>query len=203
MMTISNGFAFARRTGHVLFVGIATVLLAACAHPISIEPKNVPERGTDLSPKKVAYVMSSADRQKQYISEGGGGDRVTYYPYRDFERGLRAALFSVYADVTAVASSSDKAALRDANAAYIFIPEITTSSSSPSALTWPPTNFGFYLSVDVLDAGTLPIAKLRVSGNGTAEWGEFKHDFGLAGRRAVEDAARALVDEIRRNERLR
>lgn len=197
------GFSSAWRAGQVLFVGIAAVLLTACAHPISIEPKKVPERSTDVSPKKVAYVMSSADRQKQYSSEGGGGDRITYYPYRDFERGLRAALFSVYADVTAVASSTDRAALNDANAAYIFIPEITTSSSSPSALTWPPTSFGFYISVDVLDASTLPIAKLRVSGNGKAEWGEFKHDFGLAGRRAVEDVARELVEEIRRNERLR
>lgn len=203
MIKVASNFSSARRTGQVLLAGMAALLLTACAHPISIEPKNVPERRADVSPKKVAYVMSSADRQKQYTTEGGGGDRITYYPYRDFERSLRAALLSVYADVTAVATSSDKAELHNANATYIFIPEITTTSSSSSALTWPPTNFGFYLSVDVLDASTLPIAKLRVSGNGKAEWAEFKNDFSLAARRAVEDATRSLVDEIRRNDRLR
>ncbi len=182
---------------------VAPLLLVACAHPISIEPNNIPERGTQLSVKKAAYVMTAADRQKEVTTEGGGGDKITYFPYKDFERSLRAALGAVYSDVSVVASLADKAAIRDSGASYVFVPEITTTSSSPSALTWPPTKFSVNVVVDVFDANATAITKLRVNGNGNAEWADFKGDFGLAGRRAVEDAARLLVQEIRRNEKLR
>jgi hypothetical protein len=183
----------------------AALMLTACAHPISIEPKNVPERpaGIEPSPKKVAYVMSDADRQKQVTTAGGGGDKISYYPYKDFERSLRASLNSIYSGVSVVKSATDQVGIKEADASYVFLPEITTDSSSPSLLTWPPTKFGFSVSVDVLDARATPLAKLRVNGNGAAEWEEFKGDFGLAGRRAVESASKALVDEIQRMEQLK
>jgi hypothetical protein len=183
--------------------GFAALLLVACAHPISIEPNSIPERGAQLSAKKAVYVISAADRQKQVTTEGGGGDKVTYFPYKDFERSLRAALGAVYSDVSVVSSISDKAAIRESGASYIFVPEITTASSSTSALTWPPTSFSVNVVVDVFDANAAAIAKLRVNGNGNAVWADFKGDFGLAGRRAVEDAARLLVQEILRTEKLR
>ena len=195
--------ATAFRLTRLVLGGFAAALLVACAHPISIEPNGLPERGEQFSAKKAAYVMSAADRQKQVTTEGGGGDKVSYFPYKDFERSLRAALAVVYSDVSVVSSASDKAAIRETGAAYIFVPEITTSSSSSSAFTWPPTSFSINVVVDVLDANAVTIAKLRVSGNGNAVWADFKGDFGLAGRRAVEDAARLLVQEIRRNDKLR
>lgn len=186
----------------ILFCMAGAALLVACAHPISIEAKAVPERGVQQLPKKAAYVMTAADRQKQVTTDGGGGDKVSYYPYRDFERALRAALSAVYTDVSVVPSVSDVAAIRESGATLIFVPEISTTSYSSSVLTWPPTMFAFNVTVNVFDAQATSIARLRVNGNGNAEWEEFKGDFGLAGRRAVEAAAKALVEEIRRTERL-
>jgi len=180
-----------------------TLVLVACAHPVSIQATKMPERSSQTSPKKVAYVVTEADRQKQFITDGGGGDKITYYPYRDFERSLRSALASIYSDVTLINSATNVTALRESGASFVFIPEISTTSSSPSALTWPPTKFSVTVSVDVLDPQAVRLARLSVTGNGAAEWEEFKGEFGLAGRRAVENAAQALVEEIQRTEKLR
>jgi hypothetical protein len=163
----------------------------------------VPSRDGQWSSQKAAYVMSEADRQKQVTTQGGGGDKISYYPYRDFERALRASLASVYADVSAVTSITDAAAIRATGASFVYRPEISTTSSSPSPFTWPPTKFSVSVLVEVFDPQAVLVARLRVTGNGSAEWEEFKGDFGLAGRRAVEDAARALVEEIKRSEKLR
>lgn len=189
-----------------LALGLALVLiLGACAHPISIEAKSVPQRSAGVTPsaKKVAYVMSDADRAKQVTTEGGGGDKITYFPYRDFERSLRAALGASFADVSVVKAVSDLPAIKEAGASYVFVPDIMTHSSSPSLLTWPPTRFTVTLAVEVLDASGAPQTKVRVVGNGAAEFEEFKGDFGLAGRRAVEAAAQELLVELKRNEKLR
>jgi len=186
-----------------LMLGVmAAILLVACAHPISIEGKTLPERSAQPLPKKAAYVLSAADRQKEVTTAGGGGDKVSYYPYRDFERALRSALASVYADVSVLPSLSDASAIRESGAALIFVPEISTTSYSSSILTWPPTMFTLSLTLNVFDAQAAPVARLRVNGSGNAVWEEFNGDFGLAGRRAVEVAAKALVEEIRRNEKL-
>lgn len=189
--------------GRLLFCSMVLLVLGACAHPISIEPKNVVERpGTPVSDKQVAYVMTDADRNRQVTTEGGGGDKISYYPYKDFERSLRASLRAIYKEVSTVASATDTKAIDDIGASYVFLPEITSNSSSPSMFTWPPTRFSLTVAVDVLDARGTPLAKLRATGTGTAEFDEFKNDFALAGRRAVEDAARALAEEIRRTPKL-
>lgn len=182
---------------------MGAIVVVGCAHPISIEGKKVPERDTAWSTKKVAYVISDADKQKEVTTQGGGGDKISYFPYRDFERSLRATLSAVYADVSALKSVNDVASIKAANASLIFTPSITTTSSSPSLLTWPPTKFSISVTVNVIDSQGKPVARLMVTGNGAAEWDDFKGDFGLAGRRAVEDAAKALVDEIKRNEILK
>jgi hypothetical protein len=184
-------------------VSAAVALLAACAHPISITAKDAPEKAAAPSTKKVAYALSDTQRQAQVTTPGGGGDKISYFPYRDFEKSLRAALLTAYADVTAVPSIADKAALRDTGASFIFVPEISTNSSSPSAFTWPPTKFSITVAVDVLEPSGAPVAKLVAQGDGAAEWSEFKSEFGLAGRRAVESAAKDLAEQIQRNEKLR
>jgi hypothetical protein len=187
-----------------LVLSLAAVgLLVACAHPISIEASALPERGAQQSSKKAAYIITAADKQKQVTTPGGGSDKVSYYPYRDFERSLRAALASAYADVSVVPSLTDAQAIRDSGASFIFVPEISTTSSSSSAVTWPPTMFNIIVTVNVFNGQAAPVAQLRVSGTGNAEWAEFKGDFGIAGRRAVEQAAVALAQEIRSSEKLR
>jgi hypothetical protein len=179
-------------------------LLSACAHPISLESVRLPERDeARVAQKKVAYVITEQDRAKEVITPGGGGDRVSYYPYRDMEGAIRAALRSVYADVVSLNTATDAAAVRDAGVAYVFVPEITTSSSSSSLLTWPPTSFTAQVTCTVTDAQGGVLAKFSTTGNGAAEWSEFVRDFSLSARRAVSDLAEKLAQDIRANERLR
>lgn len=178
-------------------------LLAACAHPISLEASKLPERNeAQLVAKKVAYVMTDADRAKESVTPGGGGDKVSYQPYRDMEKAIRAALRAVYQDVSVVRSAADSKALKDAGLSFVFAPEITTTSSSPSPLTWPPTKFSTEVACTVTDVEGSVVARFRVMGNGAAEFAEFKSDFSLSARRAVQDVAEKLVQEIRANQKL-
>ncbi len=173
------------------------VFISGCAHPIVISPLETPERQEDsLSPKKVAYVLTDAERNKQVTTEGGGGDKVTYYPYKDLEKAIRYALRAVYSDVFVIDSIYDTVAITENNISYIFAPEISTNSNSDSAFTWPPTYFSIELSCYVTNATGKPITRIKVLGNGVAEFSEFKKDFGLAGRRAATDISKKLMQEI-------
>jgi hypothetical protein len=200
---VSTAIAFLFRFICVAAAIAGMVVMTGCAHPISIEAKSLPTKGEALSPKKAAYVMTETDRQKQITTQGGGGDKVSYYPYKDFERAMRAALSTVYSDVSVVGSATDLTAIQATGASFVFRPEITTTSSSPSAFTWPPTKFSVSVLVEVFDPQANIVARLRVTGNGAAEFDEFKSELGLAGRRAVEDAARLLAEEIARSAALK
>jgi hypothetical protein len=179
-------------------------LLAACAHPIGVSPLETPVRNeAGLNPKKVAYVMTDDDRNKEVITAGGGGDKVSYFPYRDLEKSIRDALRAVYADVFVVKSASDRAAIQAYGASYVFTPTITTTSESPSLFTWPPTKFGIDLTCQVSDAEGKALTSVRAQGNGTAEFAEFKSDFGLAGRRAATQVSEQLKQQVLTNAQLR
>ena len=87
--------------------------LSACAHTIAISPISTPARiDANLIQKKVAYVMTDVDRSKQITTAGGGGDKVTYLPYRDLEKVIRDALRSVYSDVLVIKSNTDSEAIK-------------------------------------------------------------------------------------------
>jgi hypothetical protein len=193
------------RYGRLVFAAGIVALLTACAHPISLEATKLPERDSNsaLVAKKVGYVVTDADKGKQVITPGGGGDKVSYFPYRDMEPALRAALRAVYQDVSALKSAQDKAAIKEAGVAYIFTPEVITNSSSTSMLTWPPTQFRAEVMCTVTDPNGAVLAKVRAVGNGAAEFSEFKSDFSLSARRAVAEVAEKLAQEIRNNAALR
>ena len=179
-------------------------LLGACAHPIVISPLETPVRSdASLSLKKVAYVMTDADRSKQVTTEGGGGDKVNYFPYRDLEKAIRDALRAVYSDIFVIKSPSDSTAIQGNDISFVFAPEISTSSNSQSMFTWPPTQFTIDLSCNVTDPVGNMISRIRVVGSGAAEFSEFKADFGLAGKRAASELSEKLKQEISANPRLR
>ncbi|HEX5805107.1 MAG TPA: hypothetical protein VFY31_02075 [Macromonas sp.] len=187
-----------------VFIVLASVVLTACAHPISINPSdtlNKPEK--TISDKKVAYVMTDADRGKQVVSPGGGGDKISYYPYKDLEKVIRDVLSSVYADVSIINSSSNVDEIKSRGVSLVFTPEISTSSSSESIFTWPPTRFSIAYSSNVTDASGNLVSRIQATGTGQAEFSDFKSDFGLAGRRAASDMAKKLQDEIVNNPKLR
>jgi len=182
---------------------VTVALLAACAHPISMEPSKLPEiSASNLVQKKVGYVITDANRTKEVTTPGGGGDKVSYFPYRDLEKGIRTALRAVYQDVTSLTSATDLAAIDQAGVSYVFTPEITTTSSSPSPFTWPPTQFTAEVSCTVTDAKGAVVAKVMANGQGAAEFSEFKSDFSLSARRAAADVVEKLAVEIRREQKL-
>jgi hypothetical protein len=188
-------------------IPVAVTLLAmlgACAHPIGIGPLETPVRNeAALNPKKVAYVMTDADRNKEVITAGGGGDKVSYFPYRDLEKSIRDALRAVYADVFVVKSASDREAIASFGVSYVFSPSVTTTTESPSLFTWPPTKFGIDLTCEVSDAEGKAVTTVKAQGNGTAEFAEFKSDFGLAGRRAAAQLSEQFKQQVQLDAKLR
>lgn len=175
------------------------LLVAACAHPINISPISSPTRDeARLIKKNVAYVMTDELRNRVVTTSGGGGDKVSYSPYRDLEKVIRDSLRAVYQDVIVIATASE-AKNPEKNITLIFTPDISTSSKSDSMFTWPPTQFFINLECEVADSEGKLISKFRVSGNGAAEFSEFKSDFGLAGRRAATDLGNKIIQELSTN----
>jgi hypothetical protein len=192
------------RCARVAAGAVLVALLSACAHPISVTPAKTPERiEAQLIPKKVAYAMTDAERGKEVVTPGGGGDKVSYYPYRDLEKAIRDALRAAYQDVVVVRSAKDATAVRESGAVLVFTPEIKTTSSSPSPFTWPPTRFSSEIICIVTDAGGQEVTRVSATGNGAAEFDEFKSNFSLASQRAGTEVATQLRDAIRSNDKLR
>jgi hypothetical protein len=179
--------------------GLLTFVLMAsgCAHQINIGALETPARNeATLIKKNVAYVMTDEIRNKVVTTDGGGGDKVSYYAYRDLEKVIRDSLRSIYQGVIVLKSASDAKAISDSEISLIFTPELSTTSRSDSLLTWPPTQFFINLTCMVTDPDGKQITQLRITGNGSAEFSEFKADLGLAGRRAASDLGVKFKKEI-------
>lgn len=168
-----------------ILLGIA-LILGGCAHPIMIAPdlSTVGIVQQTKSSKSIGYYLAEP-AEKEVTTAGGGGDNIKYKPYKDLETGLYKMYASIFSSVTLLNSSSDPARLK---VDYIAAVEISTSSSSPSLFTWPPTIFTLNLANNISDAKGTVLGNLRTSGEGRAEFSEFKGDFGLAGKRASQDA---------------
>lgn len=187
----------------VFALGLALVV-SACAHPISVSPLSSPPRDeAKLIKKHVAYVMTDELRNRVVTTGGGGGDKVSYSPYRDLEKTIRDSLRAVYEDVTVIIAVPEAKSDPAKNIALVFTPEISTASSSDSMFTWPPTQFFINLECTATDSNGKLVSKFRLSGNGAAEFSEFKSDFGLAGKRAATDLGNKLVQELSSNASLK
>jgi hypothetical protein len=187
----------------ILVVCTALFMISGCAHQIAITPEVTPKRVTDnLSAKKVAYLMTDEQRNVKVTTAGGGGDKVSYYPYRDLEKSIRDALSAVYSDVQVINVDTDIDKMKSENLSYLFKPTIKTSSDSDSIFTWPPTSFTIDLKCIVLNENSKPVTDLTVTGTGNAEFSEFKMNFGLAGSRAANDLSEKLKVEILKNKNL-
>lgn len=180
-----------------LAAGLVALSLFGCAHPISMSPdlgRLKAEPGARID-RKVGLVVTEADRAMEVTGPGGGGDKVSYFPYRDLEAGLYVALSETFANVTRLAGSADpKVAAEGLH--FVITPRIVTTSYSPSLFTWPPTVFTVELSCKVSDGGGRALTEVRVLGDGRAEFEEFKGDFSLSARRASEDALRKLMKAL-------
>jgi hypothetical protein len=192
------------RMARLAAAALFALALIGCAHPISVTSDSTPERvESSLVAKTVAYALSDTERAVQVTTPGGGGDKVSYFPYRDLEKSVRDALRAVYRDVVVVKSAKDSEAIKAAGAQLVFTPQIKTDSSSPSAFTWPPTKFSIEISCAVTDASGAELAQLTAAGSGNAEFSEFKQNFGLSAQRAANDVSRNLAQAIRSHDKLR
>lgn len=174
------------RKAAYLSVVISFLLLTACAHPIVITP-NMGElngNGVNKVNKVVGYYIPASEREKRVETPGGGGDRLSYTPYKDLEPAMQKTLANVFSDVYPVSSLEDKAFLKAKKISYVFVPKIETESSSESAFTWPPTKFTVSLECAALDANGREIWRKTTKSSGEATFDEFKHDFPLAAKRA-------------------
>jgi hypothetical protein len=146
--------------------------------------------------ENVGYFISDENLNKKITSPGGGGDKVSYQPYRDTEAALNTILSRVFNKVYSIDSVDDIQYLSERNIRYIFKPSIKTDSSSSSAFTWPPTEFTFELTCSAVDTNGASVWEKTVSATGKAEFDEFKIDFSLAARRASDKAFQKMLNEI-------
>ena len=168
-------------------LALMALIVSGCAHSVNISP-DLSAIGSDSSAKKLDKKMGyyfAEDRTKEVITSGGGGDMVKYQPYKDIEVGFSKIFSNVFTSVISLTSSNDPA---KNTSDYISEIIISTNSSSPSLFTWPPTIFGVNITNGIRDSRGVVVANLQISGQGNAEFGEMKGEFGLAGKRAAQDA---------------
>lgn len=172
-------------------------LLGGCAHPISLNSdlSTVTGTGKDKIDKSVGLYVSAADRARQVEGPGGGGDKVSYFPYRDMEAGIYVALGEAFSKVSKLESTSDPRIAAE-GIHYVITPSLVTTSHSPSLFTWPPTVFTIEITCRIQDAQGKPVTEIRVMGDGRAEFDEFKSDFSMSAKRAANDALAKLVKAI-------
>jgi len=174
-------------------------LLGACAHPLAIGPDvSRIERPAGAEPiaKSVAYFIAPELRERVVNTPGGGGDTVSYSPYKDLETAFYKMLSNVFREVSRLNSASDKETMAKRSVSLVITPDISTTSSSPSPFTWPPTQFSIIFTCNIADVEGRPVARISARGDGKAEFEEFKSDFSLAGKRAAEDVLRKLQDAL-------
>jgi hypothetical protein len=174
---------------------MAIAVLSGCAHNITISGDSS-TLTTGAKPqqidKVVGLVITDEQRMQDVTTPGGGGDKVTYKPYRDLEFPIYLELSRTFKDVVKLSAPPDEAVARSKGISYVITPQIATDSSSPSIMTWPPTDFSVTLTCSVADPSGKLIAKPVVHGSGHAEFDEFKHNLGLAAQRATVDAVSKL-----------
>ena len=190
----------------LFFLLTVVAIITGCAHPLTISPDiSKIERSGNAQTinKSVGYYIPADIRDKAVKTKGGGGDSVTYTPYKDMETALYKMLSNVFTDVTMLKSPNDAEAIAKHSVNYIITPEIMTESSSPSAFTWPPTTFSVNLTCNITTPSGKIVGKPAVEGEGKAEFSEFKSDFSLSGKRATLDSLLKMQDALLKMPELR
>ncbi|CAG36021.1 hypothetical protein [Desulfotalea psychrophila] len=174
------------------------LLLVGCGHSINITPPlNYLSKSNIVKiDKNVGYFISKENFAKEVSTPGGGGDKVKYFPYREAEPALKKVLSNVFEGVYKLSSEVDILSASSKKISYIFTPQFITHSSSSSVFTWPPTLFSITIDCKAVDKDGKITWQTKVTGEGEAEFSEFKHDMSLAAKRATKNAFIKLQDEI-------
>jgi hypothetical protein len=179
----------------LLLAGSAT--LFGCAHPLAIAPdlNSLAGSSTQKVDRGVGLFISESNRKLEVTTPGGGGDKVSYLPYRDLETGLFVALSESFTRVSRITGPADPKVAGDM-LSFVVTPRLQTTSFSDSVLTWPPTLFTIELTCDVADAQGKPVAQIRTVGDGRATFDEFKSNTSLAANRAADDLLKKFVKAL-------
>lgn len=173
--------------------------LVACAHPVKISPQlTLTSDRSRLVDKKVGYRITDAQRALQVTSAGGGGDKISYYLYRDLESGLFDTLSSVFSAVYVIPDASSQQFIVDKNISFVFTPVIDSESSSKNVLMWNPTDFTLRLRASALDASGQEVWSRDFVGTGRAAAGGSLVETPAAQAAAADvfgQLQRALLDE--------
>jgi hypothetical protein len=184
-----------------IFQCLATLAIAAvlggCAHPISLSGNlsGVVGSGKGKIDKAAGLHIPPALIAAESIGPGGGGDKVSYFAYRDLEAGLYVAMSETFGKVSRVSSPTDPKIAAD-GLSYVLTPTVSATSYSPSLFTWPPTVFTIDLKARIDDPQGKQVAEVGVQGEGRAEFDEFKSDPSLAAKRAAEDLLKKFVSAL-------
>lgn len=164
--------------------------MTGCAHKINISPETTQLIGVKMEKADyaVGYHIEPTLLDLPVETPGGGGDDITYTPYKDTESALFTVLSKKFKDVYRVKSMNDSTFIKDNEIKLVFLPTITTNSSSSSFLTWPPTYFTVDLNVKAINNKGDIVWQDSAFASGQAEFSEFQEDFGLAAKRATEEA---------------
>ncbi len=183
------------------FVRLAPALLlltCACAHSITITP------GLDALPapagarieKNVGYYIAPENLAKQVETPGGGGDKVKYLPYKESEPALKQVLSNIFGEVHALPSPTAAELIASKNIAYVFIPTITTDSSSRSSWIWPPSDFTVSLDCRATDGTGKVIWETSLKTEAHMRLPDVYRDHSLAGKEAIKEAFLELQNRI-------
>jgi hypothetical protein len=170
-----------------LLITLLAGLVFGCAHPIVITPDVSKLERNEVQPIacNVGFVITDVDRETVVTTPGGGGDKVRYFPYKELEPALFKVLSNVFQRAYPLKSPSDAASIKGNDIKFIFVPKISTDSSSGSAFTWPPTDFTIELKCTAVGTDGKVLWEKTFTGKGHAEFSEFKLDMPLAAKRAT------------------
>ncbi|OOG39149.1 hypothetical protein [Rhodanobacter sp. C05] len=157
----------ARLLARMSIIG-AILVLAGCAHPVSVRADvNYPSDQTvDTS---VGYFISDANRKLEVTTPAGGGDKMRYFPYRDMEPAILNTLGSVFRKVYSVPEAGRAAYISDHHLTFVFEPILTTNSSGNSAIFWPASDFDLTIKVTALNASGQTVWNRDFTGHGHVE----------------------------------
>lgn len=106
-------------------LSVAVVLAATgCAHPISLTPDFAKVAGATVqkSERKAGLAINEQSRAREVTTPGGGGDKLSYFPYRDLEVGIYQAMSQVFADVSKVSGPQDPK-VKSEGLSYVVTPD--------------------------------------------------------------------------------
>ena len=105
-------------------------------------------------------------------------------------------LANIFREVYPVPSLVNVDFITKKNIDYVFIPLITTYSSSRSMWIWPPSDFTMHLTCRTIDAAGNEVWETTATGDAHMRLPDVARDHGLAGREATSKAFSDLQERI-------